>query len=202
MPRTCSICKHKSRTQIELMLINSESLRSISKRFSVSVAALSRHKENHLPEKLSKSKEAQEIEQADQIMVEIDRCLKRINLLFDSCHEWLTDPEDPEKYSINPRSDDIDIIYLEPGTDEMPIRKKAKMSYLLHSIHEKGYQIISWEYKSADPRELILKTAGRLGDLIEILVKLKITTEQEKRIAELESQIESNNKGGGQKWGA
>ena len=190
MARKCSICEHKDRQKIDLLLVNSEALRKISKRFFVSITALSRHKDKHLPEALSKSKEAKDIEQADQIMIELERCLKRVNKLFDACHEWLTDPVNPEKYTLVPRSDDVDIIYLEYDTDGKPIRRKAKMSNLLALINEKGLNTVSWETRSADPRELILKTAGRLGDLLELLKDIKESTELGKEIAELKEIIE------------
>ncbi len=67
MPRTCTICKHKERGQIERLLLSGEPLRNISKRVSVSVAALFRH-QKHLPAVIVKASEAAEVARADSLL--------------------------------------------------------------------------------------------------------------------------------------
>mgnify|MGYP000707668187 CR=1 FL=1 len=44
MPRTCSICSHPQRPEIDRALLAGESLRNIAQRYGASLAALHRHK--------------------------------------------------------------------------------------------------------------------------------------------------------------
>lgn len=185
MPRKCSICEHAQVEEINKCIVNNESLRNIAKQFSVSAAAVNRHKD-HLPGTLIKAQGAAEVAKATTVLEELQRCFTRVNKLFDACDAWLTDPHDPGKYNLNPRADDIEIIYSEETPDGKKIRKKATMSKLLAEIRGAGYFVESWETKTADPRELILKTAGRLSQQIEILAKLILILEQEQRIEQLE----------------
>lgn len=199
MARKCTICNHKNRNQIDLMLVNSEKYRKIAEKFSVSITSLTRHKEKHLPELLQKTTEAKETDQADRIMEQVDLCLSRVNKLFNSCDKWLSDPDNPEEYTLEPRENELKVIYYEKTLDGKPIRKKASLSYLLDLIRESGVIHDSWEVRSMDPRKLILDTSSRLSELIDLLLKMKTTGELESRIKALEEQLET--RGGGKKWG-
>jgi hypothetical protein len=181
---SCLVCKSKNKIKIDTALINGESIRKISQQFSISESSIYRHSKTHLPKSLSKAKETEETRQADRVMVELNRCLERANLLFDSCHDWLTDPANPEKYTLSPRDYEIDVIYhLQSDDNDKPIRRKAPLSQLLAMVRAGGVMIESWESKVMDPRKLILDTIGRLSGLIEILNN---QGEFEKRLKELE----------------
>ena len=69
--RKCSICEHKERREIDRLLISGTPYRKISKRFSVSAAALSRHKNQHIPAALSKAREAEVVADADNLLVQV-----------------------------------------------------------------------------------------------------------------------------------
>lgn len=188
MPRICTICTHEKKEEIDKALINNESLRNIAKRFNLSSAAVNRHKV-HLPATLTKAKDVQEIAQADNVMGELKRCMTRINLLFDACDRWLRDPDNPEQYDISPRADDVIVVYEEMGNLGKSVRKKAPISQLLEKIEGAKLNVISWESKQSDPRELILKTAGTLQGNIDLLAKLVLQLETIKRIEVLEKNI-------------
>lgn len=71
MPRKCSVCIHPERDNIERCLVNGGTYRNISKQFSVSPAALYRHAIDHLPEFLTKAKEAREVTTANTLLAEM-----------------------------------------------------------------------------------------------------------------------------------
>lgn len=60
MPRQCSVCVHTDRQEIETALIAETPYREITRRFSVSKDALSRHKADHLPAKIIQAADAAE----------------------------------------------------------------------------------------------------------------------------------------------
>ncbi|HUW08770.1 MAG TPA: hypothetical protein VM537_03530, partial [Anaerolineae bacterium] len=124
---------------------------------------------------LAQAQEAAEVAQADDVMAQLRLCFKRVNLLFDACDRWLRDADNPEQYDIGPRTEDLDVTYWEPGPNGKPVRRKAKLSALLQQVQaQRGatFTVDVVESKYADPRELVLKTAGRLQGHIELLAKL------------------------------
>ena len=75
MPRTCTICTHEQRPEIDAALFNGEALRDIAGRVPVSKSALARHAAEHIPAHLVKAKDAETVAQADTLL---DK-LKEIN---------------------------------------------------------------------------------------------------------------------------
>ncbi len=63
MPRRCTICTHKQRAEIDQALVARQSVRAISRQFSVSKDALLRHHDDHLPAALMRDQEAAEAAQ-------------------------------------------------------------------------------------------------------------------------------------------
>ena len=68
--RTCTVCTHPARSEIDRALISQSSYRSVAKRFGVSQPATFRHRQ-HMPATLVKAQEAQEIAQADSLVDEL-----------------------------------------------------------------------------------------------------------------------------------
>ena len=71
MPRSCSICTHSARADIDRALVGGESFRGISRTYRVSEDAVARHRAQHLPEKLAKAEAAAEVAQADDLLREV-----------------------------------------------------------------------------------------------------------------------------------
>lgn len=63
MPRVCTVSNHQEREKIDMLLIEGEPYRSIAKQFSLSDAAVYRHK-SHINGALIKAKGIKEIAQA------------------------------------------------------------------------------------------------------------------------------------------
>ncbi len=196
MPRSCTVCDHPQRTAIDKALVAGEVMRNVALRFAISFAALQRHKANHLPEVLAEAKQWQanahqlhvaavgvaiqdravaEEAHALDVMEELQRCFQRVNLLFDACDRWLRDADDPTRYDIGPRADDILVTYLDHSARDAngrPLRKKASLAHLLALAEGSGAMVERWDTKYADPRELVLKTAQQLTGQTQLLAKL------------------------------
>lgn len=184
MPRHCSICTHTKRKKIETSLAQGVSYRKIAGQFEASSAAVARHAtgcmvSNSVAVEKARAKKITEVE-AERVDVEVrsalsiedelQRCFTRMNLIFDACDSWLRDPNDLTKYTLDPRSDEVSVTYLELGQNDAPIRKTENLHTLLARA---GISPESWETKAADPRVLILKTAEQLGRQIDLLAKLR-----------------------------
>jgi hypothetical protein len=171
VPRSCTVCEHPDAVAInEALVLERQSNRAITRQYGLSKDAVRRHRE-HIPQLLVKAYEAEEIADADRLKAELDRCFERVNLLFDACDRWLRDPADPTRYDIGPRAHELRVTY----EDESGRRHKATLAELLSRASdagETGRGVTMVETKHADPRDLLLKTAGRLHNQLELLARL------------------------------
>ena len=89
--RTCSICNHPDRGEIDKALVTrSTSYRNVSERYGVSVRALSRHKANHLPrlvEAAKASEAAQAVTSGAALIDELDSLLNRALAILEAAEE-------------------------------------------------------------------------------------------------------------------
>lgn len=116
------------------------------------------------------------------VMEQLAKSLGKVNLLMDACDEWLRDPERPEVYDLGPRAGEVDIHYLVEaraanGTLRTEKRKKrlAELLGMLEGQDEDGARfsrVEKGEYKHADPRELILKTAAEARQTVNSLTEI------------------------------
>jgi signal transduction protein with GAF and PtsI domain len=72
MPRPCTICSHEASWQIDLDLVRRVAYRTVAHHHGVSVDALKRHVKEHLPERLLRSQEVQDVADADLIKRELE----------------------------------------------------------------------------------------------------------------------------------
>lgn len=81
MPRRCTVCQHADRTLIESALIGGESYREISKRYRLSTAAVHRHREGHLPKRLTQARKLDELAHASILLKRLAALERRAKTL-------------------------------------------------------------------------------------------------------------------------
>jgi hypothetical protein len=175
MPQVCTICTHQDGHQINLALVRGQlSNRRIAAQFKVAETSLRRHKDDHLPDILKRGFEAQQTEQALDVTRELARCISVTNRMLDACEEWLSDPDEPDRYTLAPRADEIDIVFEVPNGDGKLHRKRESLNIILRRIEQNSpCTIHSWESKRADPRKLLLDSVAQLRPLAELLARLE-----------------------------
>ena len=130
-----------------------------------------RHKADHIPAILAQARDAAEIAHGDSVLDELRRCAERLHLLFDACDAWLRDADDPQRYDIGPRSEEVMVTYTATNGDGKPTRKKARLSELLARV-DGTFEVDRAETKYADPRDLVLRTYDRIQNQLELVAKL------------------------------
>ncbi len=75
MPRRCTVCDHDQREEIDRALVAGGAFRHIASRFGTSTTALQRHRSEHLPAKLLKAREKEDVREA----LDVVKQLKAIN---------------------------------------------------------------------------------------------------------------------------
>ena len=83
MPRKCSICTNPDHEAIDMALINKESFRYVSKQYGVTVSAIHRHNDAHLPSTLTKAQEARAVTQADDLLSQVRSLQSRALTILD-----------------------------------------------------------------------------------------------------------------------
>lgn len=68
MGRTCTVCTHDKRQEIDKALVTGATHREVSERFRLSPSAVYRHKTGHLPARLKRAFEAQETRKAVELV--------------------------------------------------------------------------------------------------------------------------------------
>ncbi len=72
MPRKCTVCAKKKRPEIDRLLVeNVATFRNIAAQHGLSVQALLRHRDDHLPARLAKAREAREVANADNLLTRV-----------------------------------------------------------------------------------------------------------------------------------
>ena len=210
----CTICGHEEREEIDRALVRGEGLRALGRRYGTSHTALFRHKRDHIPAELAltaaRAVEAgrlaratalvgeveQRTERGLNVMAELESTLRGVNKLFEACDDWLTDPEDPERYDLGPRAEELLVHYWQTGEDGERVRAKAPLSELLEQVAQpscavqpegtaaraaeagtgriavEGVELGGAGARFADPRELILKAAKRLEAELQLVARL------------------------------
>jgi transposase-like protein len=75
MPRTCIVCNHANRSEIDEALVSGEPYRSIAKRFDIGESAVFRHQKSHLAKSMTKAKEAEQASDAGKLLDRVMRLL-------------------------------------------------------------------------------------------------------------------------------
>ncbi len=75
MPRSCTVCEHPERGALDKALAAGASNRSVASLYDVSEAAVRRHKGNHLPARVAKAQEEEDVREA----LDVVKQLKVIN---------------------------------------------------------------------------------------------------------------------------
>src|SRR5262245_57710739 len=177
MARVCKICRHPQTLEIDRFLAKRTSYRDIARQFGVTHAGVERRVKNCIPEFLDAARAEQKRERAIVVEDEVNRVFNRLNKLLDACDEWLTDPSDHAKYSLDARAHELLVIYddLADLTEKgQPKRKRDQLSNLLARLEKKGrVEAASVTLKRADPRDLIVRTAGEIKGQLELFARLQ-----------------------------
>jgi len=207
MSRPCSVCQSEHRAAIDEALIAGEPIRRIAAHSGASETALRRHRDRHIPATLARAKQVEERARTTALQAQADRqdaaadaqaldamgelrqLFATVHKLRSACDDWLTDPADPTRYTLEPRADDVQVVYWEADPDGRRRRRKAPASVLLARLAVSGLEVERWETRHADPRKLLLDAAGQLGEQIGLLHKLVELADLEARVGELEAHI-------------
>ncbi len=106
---------------------------------------------------------------------EFTKNLEFVSKLRDACDKWLADPDNPDAFSINPRGDEIDVVYFDYEDKDAqgnPKRKTESLQELLARLDGTRYNADATFVKTADIREFALKTIDRIDTTVDKFAKI------------------------------
>lgn len=121
-----------------------------------------------------------------------------------AAEKWLSNPNNPDEFLINPRADEIDIVYLDfedRTKDGDPKRKTLSLQEILARLEGTRYETSAQFIKTVDLRDWALKAIDRCDTAIDKFARLggDYTKEKENSITSLdqakaliESTLEAN----------
>jgi hypothetical protein len=84
MPRRCSICSHSDHQEIDNELVGGQRYRDISRRHTVTISALARHRESHLSPSLVALQGQVDEAESEQLVPLLRKLLQRTLTFLDS----------------------------------------------------------------------------------------------------------------------
>jgi len=88
VPRSCTVCAHPKREEVDRALVEGVSAAEISGRYrTVGERAVRRHRSNHLPAKLVMAEKAAEVAQADNLLDQVGDLQRRALAILDMAEE-------------------------------------------------------------------------------------------------------------------
>lgn len=88
MPRSCTVCSHPKREEIDRALVEGVSAAEISGRYrTLGERAVRRHRSNHLPAKLVMAEKAAEVAEADDLLEQVGDLQRRALAILDRAEE-------------------------------------------------------------------------------------------------------------------
>jgi hypothetical protein len=175
MPRTRKINQLPAtqRKAVARAIIEGRPSRAIAGQAGVGKSSVQRYKKDVLPKLAAEAMAFQRLDTGEAILDYLNTVKARIEKLYNACDKWLEDPDHPGTYTLDPRANEIQVIYqtIDPDTSQ-PIRKRAQLDDLLWRIDQDGYQPWHNKFKVKDPRELILHTAKELRGFAELVAHI------------------------------
>jgi hypothetical protein len=172
MRENCKVCRHPKRAQIDAKIANGDSISSLSKLYGISRTTLSKHRDECLVSLLAEDKETKDAIIGDSLINKVEKQIDLVQKMITACDEWLTDPDDPNKYYLGPRGDEVDVVYYEidPETNRVGKQpRKSTLQEMMEAVEGAGYIIKGVSFNHADPRDLLLKAITKLEGTVKMI---------------------------------
>ena len=177
--RIAEVDKHPQKEKIIKALVKGTSFREITGQYGISKSSLSRYLNDSLFPKVAKHVAERDMKDAKFVLSEIDSIISKMKKLYDACDEYLTDPDNPDKYSLMPRAWEQEIKYLDYSNvseeNPKPEQKTMMVQDLINEMRDHKKELIEIKYKHHDPRKIITETATVMTKQLELLARIQGT---------------------------
>lgn len=170
--RKWTVEQHPKRDEIEQKIVEGVSFRGIAGQYGIPQASLQRYVNQRFVKLAGEAIRERHLDHGEAIVERLHNIIKRLEKLVNAADEWLTDPEDPEKYNLHPRADEVEIIYYTEDGDGNPLRNKKKLQDIVSEIEGTNKKVAELHWKNVDIRTLIPRTADSLHKQLDLVAKI------------------------------
>ncbi len=175
--------RHKQRKRIDKEIIEGVPLLRISKWCGISRGALARYRDSVLLPKVAKlqlsaaehhsavakERQTRHLIDAAELLEIITDAVDRVRKLGDACDAYLQDPEDPTKYFLGDREEEVHIVGYREDDQGRRYAVKGRLSDILARLEGEGITVTSITSTKADPRMLLVRSSDTLSRQLEAL---------------------------------
>lgn len=113
----------------------------------------------------------------DGAKVAIVDAMDAMRRMVDAQTEWMTDPDDPSKFTATPRADELMVVYEEKSDDgSRAVRRKDTLQHLLDRVFGSEESPCKVRFTGADSRLVFIKAMDSYRGMIDTLAKLSGVT--------------------------
>lgn len=172
MANTFSIDKHPKKDLIKRDIIHGVTVTQIAKNYGITTSSVQRYKAvvqkelAALWDKECQKSAATLNERYEEIAVMLKKQLL-------ACEEWLQDPDNPDKYTVIPRSSEIKIVLEWYDSEDHYHRRTTTLREAIAEIEKSGKMVGSITFNNTDTRKIILETAKVLQQNLDSIARLQ-----------------------------
>lgn len=163
--------RDKINEEIIQCLLDGRSLETVAEGRDFSYRTVYKYVKDVFSQRAAAAIAHRDIDSGSNIIDRMEEGLQKVNKLISALDEWLTDPDDPQKYTLDPRDDEVNVVYLD-FKESPPVKKRAKLQDLINDRVDNDKTPIDFRVSSADNRELLLKSVDRMSKLLELIARI------------------------------
>ncbi len=179
MPRKCTICTSKKVDKINQLILQSVSFRHISSRVygdKRKYRSIHRHSVECLKLDCQAFQEQVRKEKAVDFHLQLKELLGYALKFKNASEKWMTDPNNPNEFTLNPRDDEIEVVFtsFDPENEDSGFFSTTlTLKEVTELMSEGGLKPISYNIKSMDNRDFALKTIDRIDKVLDKFAKIQ-----------------------------
>jgi len=152
-------------------ILSGMSIRDVAAKHRTHANNISRFINKQLSLAIHDSELRSRLDSAEGIRGKLTSHLERIDKLFDACEEFLQDPDNPERYYLGPRAQEVRVVYYTRDDNGKRVKESAMLDELLARAGDK-IEVDQTGFEVTDPRKVILATAQVATKQLEVLARL------------------------------
>lgn len=173
MPKPASVDQHPQKDRIVKALIKGTPYREITERFGISKASLSRYLNDKLIVEAANVRAKTAEGQGRRVLDEIEETMTKVKRMLAAADDWLKDPRDPERYYLGPRSEEVEVVYIDDYTERGAPIVEIDTLYNLLEKALRNKEVLRVKFKHADPRKLLLDASSVLNRQLDLLARIE-----------------------------
>lgn len=149
---------HPRRSEIEKDLLEGMPQRAVANKYGLSTACVHRYSASKFAREVNSATSRASALHADSLAETLTNLYSGVSKLYRACDDWLTDPSNPEAYTLEPRASEIDVIYYDANN----CKRRGRLQDVLNKADAQAVAV-----QRIDTRALLLQVVDKAGVTLE-----------------------------------